>query len=306
MPSRTVSVAIVSYNTKDKLRRCLEAISPEFEVIVVDNASADGSSEMVETDFPSVRLIKNHANRGFGAANNQAAAVATGSLILYLNSDAYAFPHAIADLAEVFEDPSVSAAGGMLLNMDGTLQTSSANRLTLWAVCCEQFWLEKLLPKVKLFSPYWNTHELVRTDGPSETPQVMGACLMTRHSHIKWDERFFLYCEDTDLCLRLSSLGKILYVPYAKFTHELGSSSRNRARAVGLYNRGKELYFEIHHGKLASAICFVLDRLGAIYRVLVWGLLTLATLGRVARFREQLRIFSQVLTFPRLGPKLGH
>lgn len=306
MPPRTVSVAIVSYNTKDKLRRCLEAISPEFEVIVVDNASADGSPEMVENDFPSVHLIKNHANRGFGAANNQAAAVATGSLILYLNSDAYAFPHAIADLAEVFEDPSVSAAGGMLLNMDGTLQTSTANRLTLWAVFCEQFWLEKLLPKVKLFSPYWNTHELVRTDGPSETPQVMGACLMTRHSHIKWDERFFLYCEDTDLCLRLSGQGKILYVPYAKFTHELGSSSKNRARAVGLYNRGKELYFEIHHGKLASAICFMLDRLGAIYRVLVWGLLTLATLGRVARFREQLRIFSQVLTFPRLGPKLGH
>ena len=306
MPPRTVSVAIVSYNTKDKLRRCLEAISPEFEVIVVDNASADGSPEMVENDFPSVRLIKNHANRGFGAANNQAAAVATGSLILYLNSDAYSFPHAIADLAEVFEDPSVSAAGGMLLNMDGTLQTSSANRLTLWAVFCEQFWLEKILPKVKLFSPYWNTHELVRTDGPTGTPQVMGACLMTRHSHIKWDERFFLYCEDTDLCLRLSSQGKILYVPYAKFTHELGSSSKNRARAVGLYNRGKELYFEIHHGKLASAICFVIDRLGAIYRVLIWGLLTLASLGRVARFREQLRIFSQVLTFPRLGPKLGH
>lgn len=306
MPPRTVSVAIVSYNTKDKLRRCLEAISPEFEVIVVDNASADGSPEMVENDFPSVRLIKNHANRGFGAANNQAAAVATGSLILYLNSDAYAFPHAIADLAEVFDDSSVSAAGGMLLNMDGTLQTSTANRLTLWAVFCEQFWLEKLLPKVKLFSPYWNTHELVRTDGPTETPQVMGACLMTRHSHIKWDERFFLYCEDTDLCLRLSGQGKILYVPYAKFTHELGSSSKNRARAVGLYNRGKELYFEIHHGKLASAICFVIDRLGAMYRVLVWGLLTLATLGRVARFREQLRIFSQVLTFPRLGPKLGH
>ena len=305
MPARTVSVAIVSYNTKDKLRRCLEAISQEFEVIVVDNASADGSSEMVENDFPHVQLIKNVVNRGFGAANNQAAAVATGSLVLYLNSDAYAFPHAIADLAEVFDDEKVVAAGGMLLNMDGTLQTSTANRLTLWAVFCEQFWLEKLLPKVKLFSPYWNTHQLVRTDGPTETPQVMGACLMTRRSHIKWDERFFLYCEDTDLCLRLSTQGKILYVPYAKFTHELGSSSKNRARAVGLYNRGKELYFEIHHGKFASAVCFLLDRLGALYRVLIWGLLTLLTVGRVPRFREQLRIFTQVLRFPRLGPKLG-
>jgi len=305
MPPRTVSVAIVSYNTKDKLRRCLEAISQEFEVIVVDNASADGSPEMVEHDFPHVQLIKNVVNRGFGAANNQAASVATGSLVLYLNSDAYAFPHAIAELSEVFDDDKVVAAGGLLLNMDGTLQTSTANRLTLWAVFCEQFWLQKLLPKVKLFSPYWNTHQLVRTDGPTETPQVMGACLMTRRSHIKWDERFFLYCEDTDLCLRLSTQGKILYVPYAKFTHELGSSSKNRARAVGLYNRGKELYFEIHHGKFASAVCFLLDRLGALYRVLIWGLLTLLTLGRVSRFREQLRIFTQVLRFPRLGPKLG-
>lgn len=128
---------------------------------------------------------------------------------------------------------------------------------------------------------------------------------MTRRSHIKWDERFFLYCEDTDLCLRLSTQGKILYLPYAKFTHELGSSSKNRARAVGLYNRGKELYFEIHHGKLASALCFLLDRLGALYRVLIWGLLTLLTVGKVPRFREQLRIFTQVLGFPRLGPKLG-
>ena len=125
-----VSVVVVSYNTREKLRCCLQCLESRHEVIVVDNASKDGSPEMAAADFPAVKLIANKENRGFGAANNQGTDVASGELVLYLNSDAYADPGAVDELARVFDDPGVVAAGGRLLNPDRTLQQSIENELT--------------------------------------------------------------------------------------------------------------------------------------------------------------------------------
>lgn len=294
-----VTVVVVSYNTKEKLRQCIEAIEPEHEIIVIDNASTDGSPEMVRNNFPAVKLIQNQENRGFGAANNQGIEEARGELILLLNSDAYAHPGAITRLAEVFCDTSVVAAGGRLLNPNGTLQQSSANELSLWVVFCEQFLLEKLFPNSKLFSPYWNSS---RFDHTSHVDQVMGACLMMLPV-ARFDERYFLYCEDTDLCIRLSKLGQIFYVPQAKFTHDLGSSSSSdRWKSVARYNRGKELYFSIHRSNAAATMCWILDRKGAALRMIGWGLLTLLTLGLRKRYVSQTRLFARVLFCPLLGP----
>src|SRR4029078_1025166 len=132
MPLSRVSVVVVSYNTREKLHRCLSCIEAEHELIVVDIASADGSADMVAKDFPGARLIRNKANRGFGAANNQGLDIATRELILFLNSDAYAEPNAIDCLTQAFTGPEVVGAGGQLLNPDGSRQLSSANPLTLW------------------------------------------------------------------------------------------------------------------------------------------------------------------------------
>lgn len=298
----TVSVVIVSFNTREKLRRCLEAVKGAHEVIVVDNASSDDSPEMAEREFPEVILLKNAENRGFGAANNQGAERATGDLILYLNSDCYAEPGAVERLASVFSEPTVAAGGGRLMHPDGELQLSSANRLTLWAVFCEQTLLEKLLPRSRLFSPYWNSWRHVST-APVE--QVMGACLMVRRGAPRFDERFFLYCEDTELCHRLREEGQILYVPEAAFVHELGSSSSGaRWRTVALYNRGKELYFTIHGRPGSAAACLLLNRLGALLRLLVWAPACLLTLAVQARFRSQVGLFWKVLTAPLSGPRL--
>jgi hypothetical protein len=264
---------------------------------VVDNASVDGSAEMVEREFPLVTLIRNAQNVGFGAANNQALAAASGELILYLNSDAYAHENAIDRLAEVFGDPTVIAAGGMLLNIDGTLQQSTANELTLWAVFCEQTLLEKFFPKHRLLSPYWNTARLLDTYLP-ETPQVMGACLMTRRKDIRWDERYFLYCEDTDLCRRLRKFGRILYVADAIFTHELGTSSKDRSLAIARYNRGKEIYFRIHHGRVSAGVCWMFNRAGALLRLVASGC---AALFRPSA-RTTARQWSKVLLAPISGP----
>jgi GT2 family glycosyltransferase len=294
-----VSVVVVSYNTLDKLRKCLRCIEAHHEVIVVDNASRDGSAEMVRKEFPSVVLIQNANNRGFGAANNQGLDAAKRDLVLYLNSDAYAEPGAIDDLASYFSDPGVVAAGGRLLNTDGSLQLSSANELTLWAVLCEQLLLEKAFPRSPVLSPYWNSHRLTDT---AEVEQVMGACLMVRPLE-RFDERFFLYCEDTELCKRLRRHGRILYVPAARFTHELGSSSElARWQSVARYNRGKELYFRLHYGLPASALCWVLDRLGAALRIVLWLLMSIATIGTRETYKQRVFLFLKVLLAPVNGP----
>jgi GT2 family glycosyltransferase len=278
-----VAVVVVSYNTREKLWKCLDRIRDQDEVIVVDNASVDGSADMVREQFPNVRLIPESTNLGFGQANNAGVKIATQPLVLFLNSDAYAEPGAIQHLAYIFEDPSIVAAGGRLLNLDGSLQVSSANRLTLWAVFCEQLYLEKLFPRSRLLSPYWNTRRLIDQPEPAESEQVMGAALMVRKGLELFDERYFLYCEDTDLCARLKNHGRIVYVKGSVFVHELGaSSSKDPIAGVANYNRGKETYFLLHHGPIAKLLCAALDWLGALIRALYWTLKSLLSPTPVA------------------------
>lgn len=299
MEQSSVSVVVVSYNTLDKLRRCLDCIERHHEVIVVDNASGDGTVETISREYPHVRLLPNEENRGFGAANNQGSQAATRDLVLFLNSDAYASPGAIDLLSKAFADKLIAGAGGRLLNVDGSLQQSSANSLTLWAVFCEQSFLERLFPSSALLSPYWNSHKLQEV---AQVEQVMGACLMVRRG-ATFDERFFLYCEDTELCRRLRAEGQILYVPRARFTHELGSSSLDsRWLAVARYNRGKELYFSIHHGSLSMLACWLLNRFGALLRFAVWSLVAILTFGQYKRSLAGSSTFLKVLFAPAKDP----
>ncbi len=206
----------------------------------------------------------------------------------------------IQRLADVLhENEDVVAVGGRLEHPSGEVQESAAAELTLWRVFCEQFMLEKLG-----IGGYWRSRALFREspDEPSEAAQVMGACLMFRPIE-RMDERFFLYCEDTDLCLRLRRHGRIFYVPGARFRHELGASSVGRRwLSVARYNRGKELYFRIHRGRASAALCWLFDRGGALFRLAMWGAATLATLGLVPKFRRQTTLFFRVATAPAKGP----
>ena len=290
---------MVSYNTCELLRRCLASLPDDVEVIVVDNASSDGSVAMVREDFPRVRLIENNTNRGFGAANNQGLDAMTGDVALFLNSDAWATPGAVEELSRAIQSGSV-ACGGRLVDSPqgdvlGSTQSSCCSELTLWAVFCEQSGLEKIFPGSPLLSPYWQTQRLLARDpvGPHRVAQVMGACLMARPLE-RFDERFFLYVEDTDLCRRLSGHGTILYVPTAVFGHALGASG-DRWLSVARYNAGKELYFRIHHGLFACGLCLLMDRLGALGRCTAWSLASLFTLGQRPVFRARARLFWRVL-----------
>jgi N-acetylglucosaminyl-diphospho-decaprenol L-rhamnosyltransferase len=301
-----IAAVVVSYNTRDLLRRCLASLDGVGQVVVVDNASSDGSAEMVAAEFPAATLLCNAENLGFGAANNQGLAACDADAVLLLNSDAFAEPGAVGKLAAVFADPGVVAAGGMLCTPgpDGGLgepQESACGPLTLWAVFCEQTWLERLFPRSPVLSPYWRSRRLLaQGPGPHAVEQVMGACLAMRPAE-RFDERFFLYCEDTDLCRRLRRHGRILYVPEARFGHELGASSQSRWRAVARYNRGKELYFAIHHGPLACGACWLMDRAGAAARLGFHSLVWLASFGR----RGSPGLWWRVLSAPATGPARG-
>lgn len=300
----TVTAIVISYNTRDELRQCLQSLGGALPVIVVDNASRDGSPEMVEREFPHVHLVRNSRNVGFGAAANQGMELADTDLVLILNADVRATPGAIERLASVFEDPQVVAAGPQLLHDDGTVQNSCASRLTLWALICEQTYLEKLLPKSPWFSPYWQTPRLANRTEPQTVAQVMGACLMMRKVE-RFDERFFLYCEDTELCRRLQRRGRIVYVPTAKFYHSLGASTTDaRWWAVAMYNRGKERYFFLHEGPIAGVTAFLFNRLGALLRLAAWSLVTLLSAFTNARARGQVVAFAKVLAAPLRGPRL--
>lgn len=273
----TVSVIIVSYNTIEQLKKCLDAVRGQAsQVIVVDNASTDGSQEFLRAE-PGITVLLSNRNLGFGAANNLGLCQATGDLVLFLNSDAYAHSGAVEELASNFSDADVVAVGGKLLNPDGSLQDSVAGPLSLFAVFLEQFFLDGIAALVG--RSYWRTRFL-SPHSPSEVHQVMGACLMVRRdANPKFDERFFLYCEDTELCHRLRQKGKIIYDPRAEFTHELGSSSINdRWRSVARYNLGKETFFRITQGQWAASICWLLNSIGAILRMIAGALLSAVTL----------------------------
>lgn len=271
LASTKISVIIVSYNTASHVLAALDALKGQaHEVIVVDNASRDNTISLIQEHHPEVKIIVNNRNLGFGAANNQGLNAMSGDLALLLNSDCMPEPGAVEVLSEAFTDPTVIAAGGRLNNPDGSLQESASSRLTLWVVFCEQFLTYRLFPNSHIFNPYSLSGRLASASSESaEVDQVMGACLMMRPV-CQFNEKFFLYCEDTELCHRLAQKGRILYVPRAVFIHELGVSSKeNRWWSVACYNRGKEQYFRIHHGRIAQIVCFFLNRLGAAMRIIL-------------------------------------
>lgn len=277
-----LSIIIVNWNTREHLQACLHSIfayppDEPFEVWVVDNASSDGSVDMLRAEFPQVRLIANEHNLGYGRANNQALRQARGEFALVLNSDIEVTPGALQTLLDFMRDhPEAWAVGGQLILPSGKIQPSCSERLTLWAVFCEQTLLAKAFPRSRLFGGYnltWWSYDSVR-----EVEQVVGACLLLRRqpdgSFPLFDERYFMYAEDTALCHRIRRAGgKIYYVPQARFKHHLGASSEQesvRAEMVKAYNRSRILFFREVYGAWSVPVYRLLITAGALLRLLLW------------------------------------
>jgi N-acetylglucosaminyl-diphospho-decaprenol L-rhamnosyltransferase len=230
-----VPVAIINYNTREHLRACLASVVPEHppEVIVVDNASTDGSAEMVRHEFPEVTLIGRDDNPGYGAAANQAIAASSGDVVLLLNSDTRLLPGALSGVANYMgRHPRVGLVGPRLLNTDGTLQPSCFTwpgaRKTLKAVGSG---LASRIFKVR--DRHWWTWSY---DRPRNVPCVLGAALAIRRTAFEevggFDPAFFMYYEETDLCVRLWRAGwSVQFAPDAEVVH-VGGVSTDQQRAA--------------------------------------------------------------------------
>lgn len=213
-----LSVIIVSYNTADQIGPCLSALAAApggpREIIVVDNASIDGSAAFIGQNFPDVRLLANEKNRGFAAANNQALPSCRGKYILFLNPDTVVQGEALERMRAFMEDhPRVGLAGAHIVNDDGSPQESVSYRY----------------PGGK-----YAREELAGLQGPIAC--VLGAAMIARRECLEqvggFDEDFFLYGEDQDLCLRIRKRGyEIGYIPAAVVAHRGGQSERRTTPA---------------------------------------------------------------------------
>lgn len=225
------TIVVVSYNVRELLARCLASVTGKgHEVIVVDNASVDGSAGMVRERFPEMCLLENAENRGFAAANNQAFAQAHGRYVLMLNPDAEAKPGAVETLlAFMDEHPRVGACGGKLLYGDGSLQHSAFYFPTLAQVFLDFFPLNRRLTDSRLNGRY--PREWYARGEPFQVDHPLGADLMVRREtaeQVGWlDDQFFIYCEEIDWCVRIRRAGwEIWCVPQAEIVHHEAQSTR--------------------------------------------------------------------------------
>jgi N-acetylglucosaminyl-diphospho-decaprenol L-rhamnosyltransferase len=245
--SPDVSILIVTYRCRDVARACLESLGSgegRHEIIVLDNASGDGTVEMVRSEFPDVRLIASEENLGFALGCNRAAEEARGEYVLLLNPDTVVHEGAVESLlAFARAHPEHGVYGGRTLDPDGSVNPGSCwGAPTLWSLFCFATLLSSAFKRTRLFDPEslggW------KRDTVREVDIVTGCLLLAPRS--LWEElggfdtRFFMYGEDADLSLRAKALGyRPAITPDAVVTHEIGVSSSTREDKLMLLFRGK-------------------------------------------------------------------
>jgi len=251
-----VSVVIVSWNTRELLRACLQSLRQAasdlaggMEVVVVDNASRDGSAEMVRADFPEVDVVCNTSNRGFAAANNQGIPRTRGQHVLLLNPDTEGTAGFLSTLVSFLEvHPEAGAVGPRVRGSKGEIQVSCYPLPTV----TRELWRLLYLDRIRAFGTYPTA--LFETSAPKRVEAILGACLLVRRDALDdaglLDEQFFIYTEEIDLCRRLQDRGWHLYwVPQSEIVHHGGASTSQVGRPmfVELY-RSKVQYFRKHFG----------------------------------------------------------
>lgn len=231
----SVSITVVSFNTRDHLAASLKTLVAqdypgEVEIVVVDNASEDGSAAMIEEHFPEVALIENLDNRGFAAANNQALAACRGDIICLVNPDALLRPDALSQAIDhLLQNPETGICGGLLVDENGERHPSARRFPTSLGKFLMLSGISARFPKSRILAGQdydWFDHL-----SPIQVDWVPGAFTCIRRSLIEdlgfFDERYFLYYEETDLCLRAKRHGwHIDLVPAAVIEHEGGASSK--------------------------------------------------------------------------------
>lgn len=268
-----LSIIIVNYNTKELLKQTIQSVIStargiSYEIIVVDNDSRDGSTEMVKNDLPEVVFIKNNENLGYAKANNIGIKKSIGKYVLLLNSDTVVIDNCLQDCVKYMDkNEDIGALGCKVVLRDGTLDHACKRGFpTPEASLAYVLKLDKLFPKSKKFGQYDLTY--LPENDINDVDCLIGAFMMIRAAAIKeiglLDEEFFMYGEDIDWCFRIKSAGfRNVYYPVAQITHYKGESSKKR-RYMTIYefHRAMYLFYNKHYRKKYNFIVSGLVYLG--------------------------------------------
>ncbi len=296
-----LSIVIVNFNSWNVLRPCLASVFRETrtsptEVIVVDNASTDGSCESIARDFPQAKVLRNERNLGFAAANNRGIEIATGKFILLLNPDTVVLDGTIDTSVEFLEwHPAAGIVGCRLLFPDRSLQRSLYSFPSLWNIFCETFFLEKLLPGTRLFGNYTLTNFDYNTERQADA--VCGAYLLFRRELVSrvgmLDEQFYMYTEEIDFCYRAKQEGyEVWFNPGGEILHFWGGQSATNRRIL-LWTVGSQmLYFQKHFRGVRKAAIIGLKYFGVILRGIVYSVAGMLLLRRALLHKASFYIFT--------------
>ncbi len=284
-----LSIIIPSYNTKDLITSCVKSIIKhtsglKYEIIVVDNASTDKSVEVLKKQ-KKVNLIENNKNLGFAGANNIGYKESKGEYILFLNSDTLLRNNLLKEMIDwMKKNPDVGAASCTLKNSDGSLQATGGYFPTLTRVIAWMFFLDDI-PGVnmfiKSFHPMGNKSPIKNISfykKEREIDWLTGAFMLTRKNILDklkgpWDESYFMYTEDVDICYRIKRSGhKIMYLPRWDITH-LGGASGTKESTILSEFRGVKRFYNKFYPKWQYPILRFLLKTGSLGRIIIFGIL---------------------------------
>jgi N-acetylglucosaminyl-diphospho-decaprenol L-rhamnosyltransferase len=264
-----LSIIVVGYKSRDEIRGCLGSLPKDVdgravEIVVIDNSPGDGTREIVTDEFSGVRYLAPGENLGFGRANNLGFAHTSGEHVLLLNPDTVANEPALAHcVGRLQSDPSIGLISPRLVRPDATVDLACRRSIpTLWDGFCRASGLAAAFPGTALFSGYNLTH--LPAGGTYEVGAINGAFMMARREVLEkvaaggkvFDENFFMYGDDLDLCIRVARAGwKIVYDGSVEITHLKGVSIAKDydAMARAIFDANRDVYLK-HFNPRASAL----------------------------------------------------
>jgi GT2 family glycosyltransferase len=272
-----VSIVIVNYYSTELLKNCLDSIynftkGIEFEIIVVDNGSVAGELENLFKVFPGIKLIKNDSNKGFGTANNQGSKVASGQYLLFLNNDTLLIENSIKKVFQFAESFGGNLlVGCKLLNEDMSVQKSVFDFPTLMNVFTSNFFLYLLFPKSKYFNKYHLMNKGI--NNITEVEVVTGAFLfLSKKTFTRlggFDEKFFFYMDETDLCYRhKQNNGKVVYFPETSVIHLKGKSAKGESWFKNQHQSISTIkFFQKHFTGVKFLMAIIFHFSGLLFRI---------------------------------------
>jgi GT2 family glycosyltransferase len=290
-PAAAVDAVVVTYNNSDSIRACVEPLCrlPGVETIVVDNASSDNCLAAI-ADLP-VRTLALERNLGFAAGCNVGWREGNGRFVLFLNPDAHTSEASLTALVSALESPDAAAAGPKIVNDNGALQFSQRRFPRLRSTYAQALFLHRIFPRAPWTDEVMRDERAYRDEHEAEW--VSGACVLVKRSALErvggWDEDFFMYSEDADLCRRLwNAGGRVLFVPRATVVHTGGMSApRDSLRDELAWSR--VIYARKHRGRAGTLLERAGIALGSGLRIAVTG-------GGRSRRSAHARAFLRVCT----------